>query len=346
MLTRNTTERHNVAKAKALRQQRKALWVFLRKRSLIDIGRSQGMPETDGTHWRRRWGEDSRLIRHDPMDWTTETPWTVGNDALDSGDWLADAGDSLKRRAFGRSPWADKRRAYSASAASRSLDPAAAHDPANEKPRHTQAPTVLWACSPQRHMTPQTKSPGTRRRQPCCGLAARNTAGKQACLVPQNGQETGACPQCPQCPLYQSVTGYVFAVIGQELGAAGSSASQSFITKSPGTRRRQPCCGLQARNTAGKQVCLVPQNGQETGACPQCPQCPQCPLYQSVTGYVFAVIGQELGAAGSSASQSFMWALPSSCFLTKERPPLELISSELCISLIIGTLVGEWNYNI
>ncbi|MGI5925488.1 MAG: hypothetical protein ACOX9E_16215, partial [Lentisphaeria bacterium] len=23
-------------------------------------------------------------------------------------------------------------------------------------PKHTQAPTVLWACSPQRHMTPQT----------------------------------------------------------------------------------------------------------------------------------------------------------------------------------------------
>ncbi|MGI5925018.1 MAG: hypothetical protein ACOX9E_13815, partial [Lentisphaeria bacterium] len=29
------------------------------------------------------------------------------------------------------------------------LQPAAAHDPANEKPKHTQAPTVLWACSPQ-----------------------------------------------------------------------------------------------------------------------------------------------------------------------------------------------------
>ncbi|MGI5923262.1 MAG: hypothetical protein ACOX9E_04910, partial [Lentisphaeria bacterium] len=36
------------------------------------------------------------------------------------------------------------------------LQPAAAHDPANEKPKHTQAPTVLWACSPQQHMTPQT----------------------------------------------------------------------------------------------------------------------------------------------------------------------------------------------
>ena len=30
------------------------------------------------------------------MDWTTETPWTVGNDTLDSGDWLADAGDSRR----------------------------------------------------------------------------------------------------------------------------------------------------------------------------------------------------------------------------------------------------------
>jgi hypothetical protein len=35
------------------------------------------------------------------------------------------------------------------SAALRSLDPAAAHDPASEKTKHTQAPTVLWACSPQ-----------------------------------------------------------------------------------------------------------------------------------------------------------------------------------------------------
>jgi hypothetical protein len=32
-------------------------------------------------------------------------------------------------------------------------------------------------------------------------------------------------------------------------------------------------------------VCLVPQNGLETGASPQCPQCPQCPLYQSLTAY-------------------------------------------------------------
>ena len=62
------------------------------------IGRPQGTPETDGTHWRRRWGEDSRLIRHVPMDWTTGTPGTAGNDTLAPGDWLADAGDSGKRR--------------------------------------------------------------------------------------------------------------------------------------------------------------------------------------------------------------------------------------------------------
>jgi len=43
---------------------------------------------TVGTGWRRRCGEDSRLIRHDPMDWTTGTLGTVGNDALDFGDWL------------------------------------------------------------------------------------------------------------------------------------------------------------------------------------------------------------------------------------------------------------------
>jgi hypothetical protein len=30
------------------------------------------------------------------MDWTTETPRTAGNDTLDSGDWLADAGDSQR----------------------------------------------------------------------------------------------------------------------------------------------------------------------------------------------------------------------------------------------------------
>ncbi|MDQ0289112.1 hypothetical protein J3R75_001219 [Oligosphaera ethanolica] len=27
-------------------------------------------------------------MRHDPMDWTTGTLGTVGNDALDFGDWL------------------------------------------------------------------------------------------------------------------------------------------------------------------------------------------------------------------------------------------------------------------
>ena len=70
----------------------------IRNRSAVDIGRSQGTPETAWTHWRRRWGEDSRLIRHNPMDWTTGTPGTAGNDTLDSGDWFANAGDSWKRR--------------------------------------------------------------------------------------------------------------------------------------------------------------------------------------------------------------------------------------------------------
>ena len=65
--------------------------------SAIDIG-SQEAPETDGTHWLWRWCEDSGLIRHDPMDWTTGTPGNAGNDTLDSGDCLADAGDSWKRR--------------------------------------------------------------------------------------------------------------------------------------------------------------------------------------------------------------------------------------------------------
>jgi len=50
---------------------------------------------TVGTGWRRRCGEDSRLIRHDPMDWTVGTFGTVENDALDAGDCLADAGDCL-----------------------------------------------------------------------------------------------------------------------------------------------------------------------------------------------------------------------------------------------------------
>ena len=43
-------------------------------------------------------------------------------------------------------------------------------------------------------------------------------------------------------------------------------------------------CGLQARNTAGKQTHLVPQNGQGTAACPLCPQCPSFRRRQAVTG--------------------------------------------------------------
>ena len=30
----------------------------------------------------------------------------------------------------------------------------------------------------------------------------------------------------------------------------------------------------------------------------------------------------------------------------KDRPPFELISSEPCINLIVGNLVGEWNYDV
>ena len=51
--------------------------------------------------WRRRWGEDSRLIAG-----TVVTFGTMGNDALDSGDWLADSGDywALFIRRFRRLP--------------------------------------------------------------------------------------------------------------------------------------------------------------------------------------------------------------------------------------------------
>ena len=37
-------------------------------------------------------------MRHGPMDWTVGTFGTVGKDALDSGDCLADSGDSWERR--------------------------------------------------------------------------------------------------------------------------------------------------------------------------------------------------------------------------------------------------------
>ena len=53
-------------------------------------------------------------------------------------------------------------------------------------------------------------------------------------------------------------------------------------------------CGLQARSTTGKQAWMVPQNGQETGACPPCPQRPQCPLYQWVTASLPFVSGHRL----------------------------------------------------
>ena len=44
---------------------------------------------------RRTGARTHGLMRHDPMDWTVGTFGTVGNDALDAGDCLADAGDSV-----------------------------------------------------------------------------------------------------------------------------------------------------------------------------------------------------------------------------------------------------------
>ena len=41
-----------------------------------------------GAQAAQHWGEDSRLMRHGPMDWTVGTFWTMGNDALDAGDRL------------------------------------------------------------------------------------------------------------------------------------------------------------------------------------------------------------------------------------------------------------------
>ena len=50
-----------------------------------------------GAQAAQHWGEDSRLMRHGPMDWTVGTLGTMGNDALDSGDRLADAWDFRER---------------------------------------------------------------------------------------------------------------------------------------------------------------------------------------------------------------------------------------------------------
>jgi hypothetical protein len=124
------------------------------------------------------------------------------------------------------------------------LQPAAAHHPAYENPstrirqlsarsgtsprkrppKHTHTSTVLWACSPQRHITPHTKTqayayvnfqpaaahhpayenPSTRIRQPCCGLAARS----------------GTSPR----------------------------------KRPPSIRIRQPCCGLSARSGTSPRI--------------------------------------------------------------------------------------------
>ena len=50
----------------------------------------------------RRGGEDSRPMRHGPMDWTVGTLGTVGIDALDAGDRLADRLDFWDRTTAGR----------------------------------------------------------------------------------------------------------------------------------------------------------------------------------------------------------------------------------------------------
>ena len=50
----------------------------------------------------RRGGEDSRPMRHGPMDWTVGTLGTVGIDALDAGDRLADRLDFWDRTTAAR----------------------------------------------------------------------------------------------------------------------------------------------------------------------------------------------------------------------------------------------------
>ena len=76
-------------------------------------GPYEGCLRPTGLIGARCWGEDSGLIRHVLMDWTTGTPGTAGNGTLAPRDWLADAGDSWRCRAFGRLPWADMWHAYS-----------------------------------------------------------------------------------------------------------------------------------------------------------------------------------------------------------------------------------------
>ena len=55
-----------------------------------------------GAQAAQHWGEDSRLMRHGPMDWTVGTLGTVGIDALDAGDRLADRLDFWDRTTAAR----------------------------------------------------------------------------------------------------------------------------------------------------------------------------------------------------------------------------------------------------
>jgi len=50
-----------------------------------------------GAQAAQHWGEDSRLMRHGPMDWTVGTNWTVGNDSRRLGP-IGDSGDYWERR--------------------------------------------------------------------------------------------------------------------------------------------------------------------------------------------------------------------------------------------------------
>ena len=51
------------------------------------IAKTMVTPGTGGTNWRLCAGARTHgLMRHDPMDWTVGTLWTVGMDALDAGD--------------------------------------------------------------------------------------------------------------------------------------------------------------------------------------------------------------------------------------------------------------------
>jgi hypothetical protein len=152
-------------------------------------------------------------------------------------------------------------------AALRPLDPAATHDPANEKPKHTQAPTVLWACSPQRHMTPhtQTQAHAYANRAVACSpqhmtphtqtqahAGAKRAAGLQPAAAHDPANEKTkhthtptvlwACsPQRHMTPHTQTQAhAYAKRAAGLQPAAAHDPAYAN-----PSTRIRQPCCGLQ-----------------------------------------------------------------------------------------------------